>query len=143
MGQRRGRGLTCRPRTYHWRGPSRGNQGKWNKKRGSIHEKEIYKKDVAAVVILLLVCAASSAAFAQKATVLRVVVVKTDDPAAYAQEIEKGRQVMKSLGVQGQTRVWQARFAGPSRCGGRDIEYPNMALLPTPSPKHASSEYQA
>ena len=68
---------------------------------------------VAAVVILLLVCAASSAAFAQKATVLRVVVVKTDDPAAYAQEIEKGRQVMKSLGIQGQTRVWQARFAGP------------------------------
>ena len=67
----------------------------------------------AAAVILLLVCVASSAAFAQKATVLRVVVVKTDDPAAYAQEIEKGRQVMKSLGVQGQTRVWQARFAGP------------------------------
>ena len=56
---------------------------------------------VAAVVILLLVCAASSAAFAQKATVLRVVVVKTDDPAAYAQEIEKGRQVMKSLGSSG------------------------------------------
>ena len=43
------------------------------------------------VAILLLVCAASSAAFAQKTTVLRVVVVKTDNPAAYAQELEKGR----------------------------------------------------
>ena len=85
---------------------------------------------VAAVVILLLVSAASSAAFAQKATVLRVVVVKTDDPAAYAQEIEKGRQVMKSLGIQGQTRVWQARFAGPEAGAVVvSIEYPNMAAF--------------
>ena len=100
---------------------------------------------VAAVVILLLVSAASSAAFAQKATVLRVVVVKTDDPAAYAQEIEKGRQVMKSLGIQGQTRVWQARFAG-SEAGAEvvSIEYPNMAAFADAVAKtNASSEYQA
>ena len=100
---------------------------------------------VAAVVILLLVCAASSAAFAQKATVLRVVVVKTDDPAAYAQEIEKGRQVMKSLGIQGQTRVWQARFAGPEAGAVVvSIEYPNMAAFADAVAKtNASSEYQA
>lgn len=100
---------------------------------------------VAAVVILLLVCAASSAAFAQKATVLRVVVVKTDDPAAYAQEIEKGRQVMKSLGIQGQTRVWQARFAGPEAgMVVATIEYPNMAAFADAVAKtNASSEYQA
>ena len=100
---------------------------------------------VAAVVILLLVCAASSAAFAQKATVLRVVVVKTDDPAAYAQEIEKGRQVMKSLGIQGQTRVWQARFAGPEAGAVVvTIEYPNMAAFADAVAKtNASSEYQA
>lgn len=100
---------------------------------------------VVAAVILLLVCAASSAAFAQKATVLRVVVVKADDPAAYAQEIEKGRQVMKNLGVQGQTRVWQARFAGPD--AGMivaTIEYPNMAAFADAVAKtNASSEYQA
>ena len=98
-----------------------------------------------AVVILLLVCAASSVAFAQKATVLRVVVVKTDDPAAYAQEIEKGRQVMKSLGVQGQTRVWQARFAGPDAgMVVATIEYPNMAAFVDAVAKtNASSEYQA
>jgi hypothetical protein len=59
---------------------------------------------------IFLLCAASSAAFAQKATVLRVVVVKTDNTTAYAQEIEKGRQIMKSLGITAQTRVWQARF---------------------------------
>ncbi len=98
-----------------------------------------------AAVILVLVCAASSAALAQKATVLRVVVVKTDDPAAYAQEIEKGRQVMKSLGVQGQTRVWQARFAGPDAgMVVATIEYPNMAAFADAVAKtNASSEYQA
>ena len=75
--------------------------------------KSSIRNAAATAAILLLVCAASSAASAQKATVLRVVVVKTDDPAAYAQEIEKGRQVMKGIGIQAQTRVWQARFAGP------------------------------
>ena len=68
---------------------------------------------VMAVVICLLVGVASSAAFAQKATVLRVVVVKTDSPAAYAQELEKGKQIMKSLGIPANIRVFQARFAGP------------------------------
>ncbi len=99
----------------------------------------------AAAAILLVVCVASSAAFAQKATVLRVVVVKTDDPATYAQEIEKGRQVMKSLGIQGQTRVFQARFAGPEAGAVVvSIEYPNMAAFADAVAKtNASSEYQA
>ncbi len=99
----------------------------------------------AAVVILLLVCVASSTAFAQKATVLRVVVVKTDDPAGYAQQIEKGKQVMKSLGVPDQVRVWQARFAG-SDTGMVvvTIEYPNMAAFAEAATKtEASSDYRA
>jgi hypothetical protein len=99
---------------------------------------------VTALVILLLVCAASSSAFAQKATVLRVVVVKTDNPAAYAQEIEKGRQIIRSLGVQQITRVWQARFAGPE-AGSMvvSIEYPSMeAFTEADAKEHASSDYQ-
>ena len=105
----------------------------------------IEKKCRSTAAILLLVCAASSAAFAQKAIVLRVVVVKTDNPAAYAQEIEKGRQVMKSLGVQAKTRVWQARFAGPEAGAVVvSIEYPNMAAFADAVAKtNASSEYQA
>jgi hypothetical protein len=100
---------------------------------------------VMAGVILLVVCLASSAAFAQKATVLRVVVVKTEDPAAYTAEIEKGRQLMKSLGIQGQTRVWQARFAGPEAgMVVATIEYPSMAAFADAVAKtNASSEYQA
>ena len=97
-----------------------------------------------AVVIFLLVCVASSAAFAQKATVLRVVVVKADNPAAYAQELEKGRQIMKSLGVQATTRVWQARFAGPET-GSMvvSIEYPSLdAFAEAYAKTNASSDYQ-
>jgi hypothetical protein len=96
------------------------------------------------VVILLVVAALSSVSFAQKATVLRVVVVKTEDPAAYAQEIEKGRQIMKSLGIQAATRVWQARFAG-TETGAVvvSIEYPNMAAFADAASKtNASSEYR-
>ena len=102
------------------------------------------KSTTLAVGILLAICAMSSTALAQKATVLRVVVVKTDDPAAYAQELEKGRQVMKSLGIQAQTRVWQARFAGPDAgMVVATIEYPNMAAFSDAVAKtNASSEYQ-
>jgi hypothetical protein len=97
-----------------------------------------------AVVVLLLVCAASSAAFAQKATVVRVVVVKTDNPAAYAQELEKGRQIMKGLGVQATTRVFQARFAGPEAGAVVvSIEYPSMDSFADAYKKtSASSDYQ-
>jgi hypothetical protein len=102
------------------------------------------KSTTLAVGILLAICAISSTALAQKTTVLRVVVVKTDDPAAYAQELEKGRQVMKSLGIQAQTRVWQARFAGPDAgMVVATIEYPNMAAFSDAVAKtNASSEYQ-
>jgi glutamine cyclotransferase len=98
-----------------------------------------------AVVVLLIVAAFSGAAFAQKATVLRVVIVKTDDPAAYSQELEKGKQIMKSLGIQGQTRVWQAKFAGPETgTVVATIEYPNMAAFTDAVAKtNASSDYQA
>ena len=100
---------------------------------------------VMAVVICLLVCAASSAVFAQKGTVLRVVVVKTENPAAYAQEIEKGRQIMKGLGIAATIRVWQARFAGPDAGAVvASIEYPSMTALAEADAKlNASSDYQA
>jgi ABC-type sugar transport system substrate-binding protein len=98
-----------------------------------------------AVVILLVLAALSSTAFAQKATVLRVVVVKTDDVAAYVQEIEKGRQVMKGIGIQAQTRVWQAKFAGPEAGAVVvSIEYPSMtAFADAVAKTNSSSEYQA
>ena len=97
-----------------------------------------------AIVVLLILAALSGVVFAQKATVLRVVIVKTEDPAAYSQELEKGKQIMKSLGIQGQTRVWQARFAGPEAgTVVATIEYPNMAAFADAVAKtNASSDYQ-
>ena len=97
------------------------------------------------VLVVLFVLGASSAAFAQKATVLRVVVVKTENVAAYVQELEKGKELMKKLGVQGQVRVWQARFAGPEAGAVVvSVEYPSMAAFAADDAKvSASSEYQA
>jgi hypothetical protein len=61
-----------------------------------------------------------------------------------AQELEKGKQIMKSLGIQAQTRVWQARFAGPEAGAVVvSIEYPSMAAFADGVAKsNASSEYQ-
>jgi hypothetical protein len=104
------------------------------------------RKHVAMTVVLFLfVFALSGAAFAQKATVLRVVVVKTDNVEAYLQEIERGKQVMKSIGVSPTLRVWQAKFAGPD-AGAVVVssEFPDMTAFAAAVAKmNASSEYQA
>jgi hypothetical protein len=126
--------------------PARTRCGQPTSKDKKIKREEFLMRRNAAmaVVALLFVCAASSAAFAQKATVVRVVVVKTDNPAAYAQEIEKGRQIMKGLGVQATTRVFQARFAGPEAGAVVvSIEYPSMdAFADAYKKTSASSDYQ-
>jgi hypothetical protein len=53
-------------------------------------------------------------ALAGSPVVLRVVTVKTDNAAAYVQEIDKARQIIKRLGLSVQTRVWRATYAGPN-----------------------------
>ena len=57
-----------------------------------------------------------------EATVLRVVVVETDDVAAYMGKMSVLRADMQRLGIKSTVRVWRARFAGPNagshrRCG--------------------------
>jgi len=102
------------------------------------------KATVFSIVIFLVVCALSNAALAQKGPVSRVIIVKTDNLGAYVQQIEKGKTLMKSLGMQGQPRVWRASFAGPE--AGTivvTIEYPSLAALASDYAKvSASSEYQ-
>jgi len=93
---------------------------------------------------LALVLGVSGAAWGQKATVLRVVVVKTDNMAAYVDAIGKGREIMKKLGSPAVTRVWQARFAGPE--AGTvvvSIEYPSVAAFAEDYARiGGSAEYQ-
>jgi hypothetical protein len=103
------------------------------------------RKSVFAVVVLALFLGMSSSAFAQKTTVLRVVTIKTDDVSAYLQQLEKGKEILKRLGVTQQIRVWQATFAGPNAGSiAAAIEYPTMAALAEADAKtRADKEYQA
>jgi len=61
-----------------------------------------------AVTMGLLTLAANA-----EATVLRVVVVETNDPAAYMSTIAKIRAAVTRLGSKSTIRVWRARYAGP------------------------------
>jgi hypothetical protein len=88
------------------------------------------REGLTVLVTLGLFLGMSSAALAQKTTVVRVVVVKTDNPAGYAQALEVGKEIMKKAGVTGSiTRVYQASYAGPDAgaviaaisAGARDI----------------------
>jgi hypothetical protein len=90
----------------------------------------VLRKISFALVTVVLFLGMSSAAFGQKTTVVRVVVVKTDNPAAYAQAIEAGKEIMKKAGVSANTRVYQASYAGPNAGSVvASIEYPSMAAL--------------
>jgi hypothetical protein len=105
----------------------------------------VLRKTALALVVLTLLLGVSSAALAQKTTVLRVVVVKTDNVAAYLQGLEQAKEVMKKIGLTQQLRVWQATFAGPN-AGSIvvAIEYANMAAFADADAKtHADKDYQA
>ena len=88
------------------------------------------RKITFAFVTMMLFLGISTATFAQKTTVIRVVVVKTDNPAAYAEAIEKGKEIMKKLGVPATIHVYQGTYAG-SEAGAvaSVIEYPSLQAL--------------
>ena len=94
--------------------------------------------------LLIVAFALSSTVFAQKSTVLRVLVIKTENVAGYVQELDKGQALLKKLGVQETLRVWQARFAGPEAGSVVvSIEFPSMsALVDSDTKTSANSEYK-
>jgi hypothetical protein len=100
-----------------------------------------------ALVAVAFVCmlGLASGAFAQKATVLRVIVVKTDNVDQYVQEVEKGKELFKQLGIEAKVRVWQARYAGPEAGAVVvSVEFPSLAALAASESKlNSSTEYQA
>src|SRR5271168_2310131 len=55
----------------------------------------------------------SSTALADGKQYLRVIVVKTEDASAYLRELDKGKAMLKRLGVSVQLRAWRATYAGP------------------------------
>ena len=86
------------------------------------------KSKIIAFATLLLV--SSFFALDAKATVLRVVVVQTDNADAYLQELGRGQALIKKLGGSAILRVWRARFAG-SAAGAIvvSLEYPDMTTF--------------
>ena len=61
--------------------------------------------------LMLVVTAHANAA---EGTTMRVVVVQTDDAAAYADEIRKGKKLLHAVAPNMSMRAWQATFAGTS-----------------------------
>jgi hypothetical protein len=72
----------------------------------------------------------SNTALAEGKMYLRVIVVKTDDASAYLRELDKGKAMLKRLGVSVQMRAWRATFAGPD-AGALIVsqEYPSFAAF--------------
>jgi hypothetical protein len=77
-------------------------------------------------------------------TVVRVLVVQTDNLDAYLKEIERGRALLKRLEIPEVIRVFQARFAGPEAGAVVvTVEFPSMAALAEAEVKTAAdAEYQ-
>ena len=90
-----------------------------------------------AATILLCVAAPLQA---QDTPVMRVIVVQTDNPAAYTKEVlETGQAHLKRLEGTGNLRIWKAKFAG-SNAGSVvvSIEYPSLAALAADDKKMAA-----
>jgi hypothetical protein len=101
----------------------------------------------ASIRIAMLVALLTGIAFASQsqATVLRVIMVQTDDTSAYVKELGKGQELLKRMGSAAMIRVWRARFAGPNTGSVVvAIEYPSMVVLAQDEAKaFANPEYMA
>ena len=88
------------------------------------------RKIASFMVAAALALAMSGAAFAASTMWARVITVKTDNLSAYMAELDKGRAMLKRLGVSVQLRVWRAQYAGP-QAGTLTItqEYPSWAAF--------------
>ncbi len=95
------------------------------------------------LVALALLFGASTPAIAAD-TVLRVVVIETDDVDGYVKQVEQGKAILKKAGSPGILRIWRADFAG-SDTGSIvvSIEYENIQAFAAESAKLAdNAEFQ-
>ena len=97
-----------------------------------------------ALLSLTLVLSASTLAMGAEPTVLRVIVIETENVDAYVKEVERGKAMLKSRGSPAELRIWRASFAGPQ--AGTvvvSVEYPSLTALAEDYAKlSADSEYQ-
>ena len=80
-----------------------------------------------------------------EATVLRVVVVETNDVAAYMSQLNTLRSSLQRLGSKSTVRAWRARFAGPNAGSVVvAVEYADMTTFAAEDAMIAKdAEYQA
>jgi hypothetical protein len=89
-------------------------------------------------LVLALGLGMSNTVLAEGKTYLRVIVVDSNDVSGYLHELDKGKAMMKRLGLSVQTRAWRATFAGPD--AGTLIvsqEYPSFAAFAAAAAKTA------
>src|SRR5205823_11304941 len=80
------------------------------KERGATVFATILKRTLFALLSLAILLGLSSTASAQKTTVVRVVIVKAENPTAYAQALEEGKAIMKKAGINETIHVYQATY---------------------------------
>ena len=95
---------------------------------------------------LVMALAPSGTARAADSQVLRIVSVELSvEPAAYAAEIERGKAILKKLGIDVAIFVWQGTFAGDD--AGKimvGVRWPSLAAFHAAEEKTAAdAEYQA
>ncbi len=103
------------------------------------------RKFVALLFCLVLLLSAATPLLAAGRVVLRVLMVKSEDPDGYVKELEKGKALIKRLGSSAVLRVWPARFAGEN-AGAIVVsaEYPSLAAMAKDEAAvDADAEYQA
>jgi hypothetical protein len=99
----------------------------------------------AGLIGLAALCLCAFTIQAAEPVALRVVTVQTSDVAAYVNEIDKGKAIMKKLGSPATIRVWQARFAG-EQAGIVivSVEFPDLAAVAADDERlGASAEFQS
>ncbi len=90
----------------------------------------MFKRTTALIASATLALCLAGTALAASTAWIRVINVKSDNVSAYMAELDKGRAMMKRLGINSTLHVYKATFAGPNT-GSIVVtqEYPTWAAL--------------
>ena len=105
----------------------------------------MFKRTTALLASAMLALCLAGTALAASTAWIRVINVKTDNVSAYMAELDKGRAMMKRLGISSTLHVYRASFAG-SAAGSIVVtqEYPNWAAFADAQAKTAAdAEFSA
>jgi ABC-type sugar transport system substrate-binding protein len=72
----------------------------------------MFKRTTTLIASAVLALCLAGTALADSNAWIRVIMVKTDNVSAYMQQLDKGRAMMKRLGINSTLHVYKATFAG-------------------------------